>query len=664
MSNNNLNDQNIDNAAQIIERFGGLRPMAKKTGVAVTTIQGWKKRDSIPAGRKEQIIKAAQDYKVDLSGLLPVPREEANEVVDTDTNTNTGTDARQAEGISTGSPVPVNTSEDTTEAQTPAAAQEASAPIRPSAPKSSAEQQQERRQAERRSAERRAAAGRRTEDQGKQKAKSFAQMNKSYSVMSRKTWIFVIVSAAIAGVVLLGLFMPVNDKAARNADNIQAIEAQIKETKEKRSVFKAVMPQELRDSVASIKDATQDIQRQVSDIKEKTAELKETTQILFDEQAGTLTQRLGMLEDRLTIMSAGSNLQPLMARMGELQNSLSGQDQLQSMVDELLTVMRSKDVQDASESQESVEPVSVADALRKAQQQEEGALSDTLAGVEKTDLKAAAYLLALGKFRDTTRRGDKPLTEDLELIYRLVDKDDVALRAAIEKLAPKAEQGVLTPTGLSSQFKGIAGELVVASLTGEDVSIKDRANARLHDVLKVEKDGEMLTGTDTQAIVARAQKQLDAGDVEAALATLKALEGEAANKAQPFMDEAQKTIVTQQIQALLGDKIVRHFERAAGDQGGQENMLDGLMGGIHNFENMKNPAANMMGGGVVRDNQSGVSILPRGPNLPQNLKSILPKNIGGRQPIRLPTDGKTYSPAPSEPSAPTQQEQPQQQQAQ
>ena len=34
--------QNIDNATEIIERFGGIRPMAKKIGVAVTTIQGGK----------------------------------------------------------------------------------------------------------------------------------------------------------------------------------------------------------------------------------------------------------------------------------------------------------------------------------------------------------------------------------------------------------------------------------------------------------------------------------------------------------------------------------------------------------------------------------------------------------------------------------------------
>ena len=61
--------------------------------------------------------------------------------------------------------------------------------------------------------------------------------------------------------------------------------------------------------------------------------------------------------------------------------------------------------------------------------------------------------------------------------------------------------------------------------------MKDRANARLHDVLKVEKDGEMLTGTDTQVTVERAQAYLDEGNIEAALAELKTLDGAAARRA-------------------------------------------------------------------------------------------------------------------------------------
>lgn len=44
---------------QLIECFGGIRPMAAKLGIPVTTVQGWKKRGHIPENRHEEILAAA-----------------------------------------------------------------------------------------------------------------------------------------------------------------------------------------------------------------------------------------------------------------------------------------------------------------------------------------------------------------------------------------------------------------------------------------------------------------------------------------------------------------------------------------------------------------------------------------------------------------------------
>ena len=62
--------QALGNSGQIIERFGGIRPMAAKISTPVTTVEGWKKRDVIPGTRREQIIKAASENNIDLSDLL------------------------------------------------------------------------------------------------------------------------------------------------------------------------------------------------------------------------------------------------------------------------------------------------------------------------------------------------------------------------------------------------------------------------------------------------------------------------------------------------------------------------------------------------------------------------------------------------------------------
>lgn len=67
--NNKQNRDGIDNAEEVIQRFGGIRPMASKMDVPVTTVQGWKKRNVIPGNRIDEVLKAAQHNDVDLSGI-------------------------------------------------------------------------------------------------------------------------------------------------------------------------------------------------------------------------------------------------------------------------------------------------------------------------------------------------------------------------------------------------------------------------------------------------------------------------------------------------------------------------------------------------------------------------------------------------------------------
>ena len=50
----------------ILESFGGLRPMAKSIGVGVSTVQGWKQRAKIPAGRLQDIADAATKQNISL----------------------------------------------------------------------------------------------------------------------------------------------------------------------------------------------------------------------------------------------------------------------------------------------------------------------------------------------------------------------------------------------------------------------------------------------------------------------------------------------------------------------------------------------------------------------------------------------------------------------
>lgn len=72
---------------QLIARFGGLRPLAGKLGIAVSTVQGWKTRGHIPPTRTDEIRKAAAEHGITLDeaelAAATAEQPQATEPVDT-----------------------------------------------------------------------------------------------------------------------------------------------------------------------------------------------------------------------------------------------------------------------------------------------------------------------------------------------------------------------------------------------------------------------------------------------------------------------------------------------------------------------------------------------------------------------------------------------------
>ncbi|WP_155156898.1 uroporphyrinogen-III synthase [Curvivirga aplysinae] len=114
-SNDDQENNNYDNllsdysAEEIIDGFGGIRPMAGKVGVAVSTVQGWKTRNHIPESHKDQIIKAAIEEKATFNKSEKVNEEKDSpiiegEIVDT-SDQDTNTTANHSSDISDAEPV-------------------------------------------------------------------------------------------------------------------------------------------------------------------------------------------------------------------------------------------------------------------------------------------------------------------------------------------------------------------------------------------------------------------------------------------------------------------------------------------------------------------------------------------------------------------------------
>jgi Uncharacterized protein conserved in bacteria len=140
-------------------------------------------------------------------------------------------------------------------------------------------------------------------------------------------------------------------------------------------------------------------------------------------------------------------------------------------------------------------------------------------------------------------------------------------------------------------------------LKGEDVSVQERAKARLNELFQVEQDGELVTGTDTQAKVARAESMLEQGDFMGALGQLRSLEGEAAATATPFIQMLEKKLEVQDARQTI-NSFVRTLLRPGSNVPGTAKMR-----GLNTLLPQRE---------VIRDEASGMTILPKGPSLPGN----------------------------------------------
>lgn len=489
---------NIGNALEIIERFGGIRPMAAKMGVAVTTVQGWKQRESIPAARRDDLIVAAKVHGVDLGSLLDVSAVSESGAVG----------ERKEAG-------------------------EASESV--SVPKPSPEKEYVF-----------------SEDR---RPDSY-RMSQSPQVQNSKTvlvaaGVLIFAAAAIGSVFAIA---PKVHKLTGQEQRIVELEQEIeamKAAKEKPTII----PDEYKDKLQSLQAQVGDLAQQAQSYSGALDTLKN------DLQNGTMQQRLAKVESHLHTIVAqakSAGLDNMMLRVKMMQQSPEGADQLGQVMATLAGAVQMPEgaVLGGDEG---------LNAALLSLRESDPAVAETFKDVEPEDMKAAVMLVGMAQLRDSLARDNDSFEQDLSILKATLAEDDPELAAAIDRLAPKAKDGVLTPEGLSTEFRSLAGDLVAASLTGEDVSIEDKALARFGNLVKVEKDGEQVSGTETQIKVAAAQKLLDQGDVEGAIRLLQEIDGPAAAKTQPFIDQAQATIMARQLQQMLGQNLVLKLKNQLGN---------------------------------------------------------------------------------------------------
>lgn len=482
--------ESLENAREIIERFGGIRPMSTKTDIPVTTIQGWKKRDTIPGSRVDAVLAAASENNINLDDLMSEQKASTSQT-DLDASKETAGDTAQ---------VGAHTEYD-----------DGSSSEARFVPPPVSERQ----------------------------ATPYGQGQPQNSGKLVFVGLIVLIAFLVAGLMTLA---PKVKVVTEQADRIVSLERKLETVEAEQAEISETVPTNLQVKLA-------DIQQQANQAVQKAQSVASQASGSFNTAIDTssLENRLGTLETSLEtfLEQKGSlDLAGLWTNFLGLRATTQGRTQLDSASTELLSWI----------NRLQSDEVTLDEALPVIRE-ESDTVGKTFDGVEDQDLKAAAMLLAMSQMRDTLRRDRESFDTDLNLLRKLVGSENPALMASIDKLAPHADEGVLSPTGLKNEFRGLAGDVVTASLEGEDVSITDKAKARFGDILKVEKDGEQLTGTPTQITVAKAQKKLDEGDIQGAIGLLQGLDGKAGATAKPFIEEAQLTLLAKQIQDLLGQSI-------------------------------------------------------------------------------------------------------------
>lgn len=487
----------LKNAHEIIERFGGIRPMATKTNIAVTTVQGWKKRNVIPGNRVGVVLAAAEKYGVSLTGLVP----------DANTKSNTEHSVDRFGRI-------VEKTLDSQLAAPPLRHEETYQNIR-------AQQQMS----------------------GAQPSGSTSQSSPhGYTELrvaadSKRQNRTVILSVTLMGLIMaamIGILWPRG--ASHNSDLPELTHppgdqtlatAELEQTDG--SLFKGLVPEDWNDKLGAFKEQA------LTTAQSAQETLAVVSKDVLGENAGTLNERLVKLEDHAGKIVSDSGFFGLANRVEEMRSTNAGQSSLTQTMDALHGMITGGAATGETESDLALE-------LEQARQ-DNPALAETFSGVGSPDLKAAAMLVTMMQLRDSLNRGNVPFEKDLQTLRGMVGNDNPELTAALDRIAPSAKEGVLSPGGLSKEFRTLAGEALSATLSGEDLSVTDRAQERFGEVFRIEKGGQSITGSQKAQIIEETKRKIQLGTYDEAIKYIQSLiDSEQFAPLRPWLKEVRSVL--------------------------------------------------------------------------------------------------------------------------
>lgn len=175
---------------------------------------------------------------------------------------------------------------------------------------------------------------------------------------------------------------------------------------------------------------------------------------------------------------------------------------------------------------------------------------------------AAAVMLAVAQLR-AALGGSGGFEAELAAVRATID-GGARVTAALDALAPHAALGIATSAMLRARFTGLADDVVRVGYAPPEGSWIQRTMARLAKLVTVRRTGDDVMGTAPEAIAARTEARLAAGDLAGAVAEAEALDGAPLAVTADWLGQARARLAAGRALAILDARAVVALGAAGG----------------------------------------------------------------------------------------------------
>ncbi len=500
-------------AIKIVNKLGGTRPLAKKLGIAPSSVQGWKERKKIPDNRLKEILEIAEKENIDIKSLFEEEVAKTNKL---------SKKKKKVRRKSKNNNKDISNETEETAAVSELPERREGLDRRAGVDRRKGIDPRYKGPERRNGVSRRSGLDRRLQKEIRKKP-SLWREKLAFVERSVMTMSVIYMLATVAFIVMMG---PEYHAAIKKAKQVEALEKKL-----------------------------ESMGMQLSDLKEKQAPIH---------IAGTINQKIEALDRKTAQIArqfeAAGKLggMAVQGRIAKLENTVSSLSSLLSKID---GTDGTSDIKSIQELQNVI--MNLKGDITKLNEkvanvkEENGEVVEVLKDVSSQDLGAAAMLLALGELREGIK-SEKPFAEDLKLISDLIGNNP-EMQTKLKQLAPYAEKGVLSPARLQGAFGNMAVDIIKAGLSGNTDAVNSQLKKHIGNLVTITKDGKPVLSESSMVynVVNKAEAQIKQGDIAGAVSTLKTLEGPAAIEAQKWIKMAKGTLVANQANSSLAKDILR-----------------------------------------------------------------------------------------------------------